>query len=67
MRVVPRETGPVTVRLRKGARLTVRVRGSGVAGRARTVRLRATAGRGRYTLMVQASGGSTVHRSISVR
>jgi hypothetical protein len=67
VRIVVRATGPLRVQLRKGARLAASVRSRGIAGRGRTIRMRATAGRGGYTLTVRASGGSTVHRSVSVR
>ena len=65
--VVPRRSGRVTIELRKGTRLRSRVRLRGVAGRARTIRVRAAVGRGQYTVKVHTLGGPTVRRQVDVR
>jgi hypothetical protein len=67
VRVVPRAAGRLTVELRRGDRLVSRVRASGIAGRARTLRLRASARRGRHTLSVRTPRGATVSRSLDIR
>ncbi len=70
VRVVPRRSGPITIELRRGSRLRARARVRGVAGRARTVRLRSRAftGRGgRHTLKVRMARASTVSRFVTIR
>lgn len=67
VRVLPRRSGQLTVELRKGARRRARVRFRGVAGRTRTVRLRAAVGRGPYTVKLRMARSSTVSRSVDIR
>ncbi|MCA1587133.1 MAG: hypothetical protein LC744_00145 [Chloroflexi bacterium] len=67
VRIVQRRSGRVTIELREGRRLKARVRLRGVAGRARTIRLRAAVARGQHTVKVQAPGAPTVRRQVYVR
>jgi hypothetical protein len=65
--VTPKAGGMVTIELRSGTRVRVRVRASGVAGRSRTLRLRRSLRPGRYTVNVRCAGGASVNRSLRLR
>jgi|GEM_PF-303513 len=65
--VTPKAVGPVTVEMLSGARVRARVRGTGAAGRSRTLRLRAALPAGRYTLRVRAARAAAVLRVISLQ
>lgn len=67
LRVTPKAAGQVTVELRSGAVVRSRARAAGVAGRRRTLRLRASLRPGKYTVTVRAARATTVRRSIQVR
>jgi hypothetical protein len=64
--VTPRRDGTVSIELRRGGRRYARRRARLAAGRRRTVRLRAAAPPGRYTVLVRAPQGETVHRMLLI-
>ncbi len=67
--VTPRASGRIRVDLRSGSRQRMRARATATssAGRRRTLRLRATLRRGRYTLTVRAPRGASVSRALTIR
>ena len=67
LRVTPKAAGQVTVELRSGAVARARARAPGVAGRRRSVRLRASLRPGSYTVIVRAARATSVQRLLRVR
>ena len=67
VRVIPRRSGLFRAELWRGSTRVKQVRFRGVAGRARTVRVRSAALRRTHTIKVHSSHGATVSKNVAVR